>query len=107
MRDFMVFEKHILQSSRGMKRLVARANDDESAAQNAKVLPAVPEIYRHHPCYYLTNRFSVVGHDATVRWPSYSKIMDFELELAMVTGRKGFEYPRSRCERLYLRLHDL
>jgi 2-keto-4-pentenoate hydratase/2-oxohepta-3-ene-1,7-dioic acid hydratase in catechol pathway len=89
MRDFMVFEKHILQSSRGMKRLVARASGDESAAQDAKVLPAVSEIYRHHPCYYLTNRFSVVGHGATVRWPSYSKIMDFELELAMVTGRKG------------------
>jgi 2-keto-4-pentenoate hydratase/2-oxohepta-3-ene-1,7-dioic acid hydratase in catechol pathway len=88
MRDFMVFEKHILQSSRGMKRLIARARGDESEAQDAKAL-AVPEIYRHHPCNYLTNRFSVVGHGAMVRWPSYSKVMDFELELAMVTGRKG------------------
>jgi 2-keto-4-pentenoate hydratase/2-oxohepta-3-ene-1,7-dioic acid hydratase in catechol pathway len=31
----------------------------------------------------------VIGTDADVRWPPYSDKLDFELELAMVVGRRG------------------
>jgi 2-keto-4-pentenoate hydratase/2-oxohepta-3-ene-1,7-dioic acid hydratase in catechol pathway len=89
MRDFMVFETHIKQAFGGLQRLLAHAKGDKQAAQAAGPLAEVPAVYRSHPTNYITNRFSVVGPNATVRWPRYSKIMDYELELGMVTGKRG------------------
>jgi 2-keto-4-pentenoate hydratase/2-oxohepta-3-ene-1,7-dioic acid hydratase in catechol pathway len=31
----------------------------------------------------------VVGHDAEVHWPAYSRIIDYELEIGLVIGRGG------------------
>ncbi len=31
----------------------------------------------------------MVGHEAEVHWPSYSRIVDFELEIGAVIGRGG------------------
>jgi len=39
--------------------------------------------------YYKCNTFSVVGQDAEVHWPSYSRIIDYELEIGLVIGRGG------------------
>ena len=97
MRDFMVFETHIKQAFGAIQRLTARAKGDKQAEQAAKPLVEVPAVYRSHPTNYITNRFSVVGPDATVHWPRYSKLMDYELELGMVTGKKGANIPVERA----------
>ncbi|HEU0222146.1 MAG TPA: fumarylacetoacetate hydrolase family protein [Paracoccaceae bacterium] len=51
--------------------------------------PDVPPVYRAQPIYYVTNRFSVVGPEVEVTWPRYSRVMDYELEIAAVIGSGG------------------
>lgn len=85
-RDASVFPVHITQAPAGMQKLAAELQ--------GKPIPdarpgEVPAVYRQQPIYYITNRFSVIGPDETVRWPRYSKYMDFELELACVLWKGG------------------
>ena len=49
----------------------------------------IPEVYTRQPIYYISNRFSVVGPDAVVQWPGYSSVIDFELEIAIIIGKKA------------------
>lgn len=91
MRDGMSFPLHIRQSPLGQLKLKARAegNAAELARLEAEPLPELPEIYRRQPIYYITNRFSVQGTNTTVKWPRYSKVMDYELEFGVITKNKG------------------
>ena len=91
MRDAMSFPTHILQAPRGQRRLAARAanDDDELKRIDAEPLGELPELYRKQPIFYITNRFSVRGPNTTVKWPRYSKVMDYELEYGVVTRNKG------------------
>ncbi|UCE30738.1 MAG: fumarylacetoacetate hydrolase family protein [Burkholderiales bacterium] len=57
----------------------------------------IPGVWYQRPTWYKGNRFSVVGHEAEVEWPPYSEMMDFELELACVIGRKGRDIPGSEA----------
>jgi 2-keto-4-pentenoate hydratase/2-oxohepta-3-ene-1,7-dioic acid hydratase in catechol pathway len=91
MRDGMSFPLHILQAPRGQLKLAARARNDmaELARIDAEPLGELPEVYRKQPIYYITNRFSVRGTNTTVKWPRYSKVMDYELEFGIITKSKG------------------
>ncbi|HEY1932390.1 MAG TPA: fumarylacetoacetate hydrolase family protein [Acetobacteraceae bacterium] len=86
LRDCSVFAQHVGNAPLGMQRLKAKLAGEEPPALSA---PAVPDVYREQPVWYISNRFSVVGHDAIVRWPAYSRVMDFELEVAIVIGKGG------------------
>jgi 2-keto-4-pentenoate hydratase/2-oxohepta-3-ene-1,7-dioic acid hydratase in catechol pathway len=99
MRDGMSFPLHILQATRGQRKLAARANNDtaELARIDAEPLGELPEIYRKQPIYYITNRFSVRGTNTTVKWPRYSKVMDYELEYGIITRNKGANIPASKA----------
>lgn len=57
----------------------------------------IPPVWYRQPIYYKGNRFSVIGHQHDVRWPRYSRVMDYELELACVIGRGGSDIPRERA----------
>jgi len=87
MRDAMTFPLHILQGPRGSALQLARESGDfeEVSRLQAEPLGEVPAVYRERPIYYITNRFSVAGPGAVVKWPRYSKLMDYELELGCVT----------------------
>jgi 2-keto-4-pentenoate hydratase/2-oxohepta-3-ene-1,7-dioic acid hydratase in catechol pathway len=100
MRDGMSFPLHILQAPRGQLKLAARAKNDmaELARIEAEPLGELPEVYRRQPIYYFTNRFSVRGTDTTVKWPRYSKVMDYELEFGIITKNKGANIPASRAK---------
>jgi 2-keto-4-pentenoate hydratase/2-oxohepta-3-ene-1,7-dioic acid hydratase in catechol pathway len=41
------------------------------------------------PIYYKGNHRSVIGPGATVEWPSFTKKLDYECEIAAVVGRQG------------------
>ncbi|HVC63769.1 MAG TPA: fumarylacetoacetate hydrolase family protein [Acetobacteraceae bacterium] len=86
LRDCSVFAQHVSHAPLGMQRLKAALD-----GHGAGALPeaSVPEVYRAQPIWYISNRFSVVGQDAVVRWPAYSRVMDFELEVAIVIGKGG------------------
>jgi 2-keto-4-pentenoate hydratase/2-oxohepta-3-ene-1,7-dioic acid hydratase in catechol pathway len=100
MRDGMSFPLHIRQAPRGQLKLAARANNDMAELQrlNAEPLPELPEVYRKQPIYYITNRFSVRGTNTTVKWPRYSRVMDYELEFGIVTKNKGANIPAAKAK---------
>jgi len=82
-RDFLAFERHIRQARahRHLFGIVGGATDP------AKV--EIPAIWYQQPTYYKANRFSVIGHEENILWPSYSKMMDYELEFGAVIGKTG------------------
>ena len=95
MRDAMSFALHIRQSARGGKAVQAlRAGGREAfKAVMAEPLGDLPAVYRELPIYYITNRFTVVGPGAVVKWPRYSEVMDYELEVGVVTRRSRSNIP--------------
>jgi 2-keto-4-pentenoate hydratase/2-oxohepta-3-ene-1,7-dioic acid hydratase in catechol pathway len=76
-RDCLVFETHLRNAGKTWEKLANRPPME------------VPAVWYERPTWYKGNRFSVVGHESDVQWPLYSKLMDFELELACVIGRQG------------------
>ncbi|TKT82556.1 fumarylacetoacetate hydrolase family protein [Aquamicrobium sp. LC103] len=97
MRDGMSFPLHIRQSPRGMRKLLAAGDPAALAAIEAEPLADLPEVYRKLPIYYITNRMIVAGPEDTVRWPAYSKVMDYELEIGVFVGRTGTNIPASKA----------
>ncbi len=75
-RDFLAFEEHLKGAFAMAERLTGRHMD-------------IPAVWYQQPIYYKANRFSVVGPDADVHWPGYAQLLDYELELACVIGRRG------------------
>lgn len=95
-RDFMSFEKHVVQAFGAAFRMrasrAASAEErDALLAQAAAYRP--PEAWYAQPLYYKANRFAVSGPGATIEWPAYSRLMDYECELACVIGRSGRDIP--------------
>ena len=101
MRDAMSFAAHILQARRGFKALAARRERDEAAFRAAMAEPPgeLAPVYRKLPIYYITNRLTVIGPGVTVRWPRYSRVMDYELEIGVVTRRTRADIPRGEAGR--------
>jgi 2-keto-4-pentenoate hydratase/2-oxohepta-3-ene-1,7-dioic acid hydratase in catechol pathway len=99
MRDAMSFALHIRQSGRGSRALQALQTSDRRAFDAIMREPVedLAEIYRELPIYYLTNRLMVAGPRTTVNWPRYSQVMDYELEIAIVTRRTRSNIPKSEA----------
>jgi len=99
MRDAMSFALHIRQSGRGARAIQARRANGQEAfkAVMQEPLEDLPAVYREMPIYYITNRFTVVGNETTVHWPRYSEVMDYELEVAIVTRRTRANIPRNEA----------
>jgi Fumarylacetoacetate (FAA) hydrolase family len=109
MRDAMSFALHIRQAARGSRALRAMqfGGYEAFAAAMAEPLEELAAVYRDAPIYYLTNSFTVAGPDATVIWPRYSKVMDYELEIGIFTKRTRANIPAKRGLRAHPRLHNI
>jgi 2-keto-4-pentenoate hydratase/2-oxohepta-3-ene-1,7-dioic acid hydratase in catechol pathway len=83
LRDFLSFEKHVRQS-RANRHLFGIEGEPRDPAQ-VKIAP----VWYERPIYYKSNCFSVVGTGADIEWPNYSQAIDYELEVALVTGKRG------------------
>ncbi len=93
MRDFLCFEQHLRQ---------ARANRYLFGIGTARLDPAsidVPKVWYEQPVYYKCNRFSVIGTGQDVLWPRYSKMLDYELEFGIFTGKRGKNIPREKADK--------
>ena len=100
-RDCMSFEKHALNAPRGAARyMAAKTNDPEAtfAAIEASGRLALAPVWYDIPIYYKANRFGVVGTGTDIPWPKYSSLRDFELELAVVVGRRGVDIQSEDAE---------
>jgi 2-keto-4-pentenoate hydratase/2-oxohepta-3-ene-1,7-dioic acid hydratase in catechol pathway len=78
LRDFLAFEDHV-------KRGAARRQGE------------VPEYWYEAPIYYKGNHRQLIGPDGTCKWPPYAQILDFELEMAMIVGRRGRDIPSDKA----------
>ncbi|MBR9762014.1 MAG: fumarylacetoacetate hydrolase family protein [Rhodobacteraceae bacterium] len=85
-RDASTAPRHIANAPVGMRRLAAALAGEPDPGPAEGV---VPDVYKAQPIFYITNRFSVAGHEDTVIWPGYSEYMDYELEVAVVIGKGG------------------
>jgi 2-keto-4-pentenoate hydratase/2-oxohepta-3-ene-1,7-dioic acid hydratase in catechol pathway len=77
------------------------AADDPTTAEQALRASgrfAVPDIWYQQPLYYKANRFSVAPSGKDILWPDYSKMMDFELEMACVIGKKGRDINKDNAD---------
>ena len=92
MRDFLCFEKHLLQAFGQARKIRAQASPDPEKAMRemeAQGVFAIPKIWYERPSFYKPSRFAVCGTGQDVVWPAYSKTIDYELEFAAVIGKTG------------------
>jgi 2-keto-4-pentenoate hydratase/2-oxohepta-3-ene-1,7-dioic acid hydratase in catechol pathway len=75
LRDFMAYEEHVRNT-----------------------LGEPPDVWFDIPVCYKGNPDTVVGPGATVEWPDYSDLWDYELELAAVVGKPGTAVPADEAE---------
>ena len=100
-RDCLGFEEHLKNSYKSAIKLSAMAADDPNQAEQelkASGRFTVPEVWYQQPLYYKANRFSVAQSGKDVVWPAYSEVMDFELELACIIGKKGKDISNANAE---------
>ncbi|HWH83913.1 MAG TPA: fumarylacetoacetate hydrolase family protein [Burkholderiaceae bacterium] len=76
-RDCSVFEEHMQGGVNFMRKM--------GIDPNAKI----PDIWYQKPIYYKGNHLAISGPDADLVRPPYGEKLDYELEIAMVTGKRG------------------
>ena len=99
-RDCLGFEEHLKNAFESALKLSAMATDDPVNAEEelrASGRFAVPEVWYQQPLYYKANRFSVAQSGKDVVWPAYSEVMDFELEMACIIGKKGTDITKENA----------
>ena len=79
-RDFYAHEKHV---ATGFKK------------RGEPIPPAWYEI----PAYYKGATVGFIGPDEEILWPSYTDVLDYELELGMVIGRDGINVKESSAHK--------
>ncbi len=91
-RDFMLYERHFIQASRGYLRRfhpfaarVARAFEVVTRRPLASFRPSA--VWYRQPIYYLGNHLSFVTEGDELPWPSYTDALDYELELGFLLAK--------------------
>ncbi|HUZ31291.1 MAG TPA: fumarylacetoacetate hydrolase family protein [Xanthobacteraceae bacterium] len=100
LRDFLCFEKHLIQAFTQILRIRAASSPEPEKAlreldQQGAFKP--PQVWYDRPSFYKPSRFAVCGTGQDVAWPAYSKTIDYELEFACVIGTAGRDIPRDKA----------
>lgn len=69
-RDFYAHEKHVAKGFEKRKE-------------------PIPEAWYEIPAYYKGPTTGFIGTNSEILWPSYTKVLDYELELGMIVSRSG------------------
>lgn len=85
MRDFIAFEQHMQMAGWNGAKLRETWGAPPAPAE----APPIPAVWFQQPIYYKCNRFATSAPDAAIAWPSWSSVIDYELELACVIGKGG------------------
>ena len=89
MRDFMVFEEHVLPAWR-----------DSGLTRG-------PDVWYEQPIGYLSNVANILGPRDAVEMPGGSQRLDFELEVGAILGRAARSVTPEQAGRLHRGLHRL
>lgn len=101
-RDCLMFEAHLKNSFTALRRKAAANAPDPEAAMREyeeKGLYAVPQVWYEIPLYYKANRNAVIGGDEDIVWPSYSNLLDFELEFGCFLNARTKDVDAEEAER--------
>jgi fumarylacetoacetate (FAA) hydrolase len=79
LRDFYAFEDHV------------------KTARARRGLP-MPQEWYEFPAFYYSNPHVIYGPGNEIPCPSYTKNLDYELEVACVIGRGGIDIPEAEAE---------
>jgi 2-keto-4-pentenoate hydratase/2-oxohepta-3-ene-1,7-dioic acid hydratase in catechol pathway len=89
MRAFMLWESHVIASSRMLvkhffpKPVWMAVSAFEKTGRTFPMLKPKPGFYAH-PTFYMANHTMVLADGQQMWWPSHTEALDFELELACV-----------------------
>lgn len=91
-RDFMLYERHVVDAGRGMVRRFMPQMWEALGAYEAAHGEPHPDLrprplWYEKPIYYVGNHLSVIPDGATVPWPAYTRALDYELELGVVIAQ--------------------
>jgi len=101
-REFMVFEQHIINALRkfAMPRWLGTLDEwlDGAFGRKATVAYRLNHLWYERPIYYKGNRFGVVGDGARVTIPRYCRAMfDWELEFGIFLCKQGRDIPQEQA----------
>ncbi len=92
-RDFMLCERHAINSGRGMVKKclpgifpVIKAYESITRSTFPALKPK--KAYYKNPVYYKGNHLSFVGSGSEVIYPDYATLWDYELELGMIITKQ-------------------
>lgn len=91
-RDFMLWEQHVIAATRGLVKHFLPQMWETLAAHEAATGEVHPQlrpksIWYEQPIYYMGNHRSFLPDGATIPWPVYTRVLDYELELGVVIAQ--------------------
>ncbi len=94
LRSFALWERHMTRAAKGMVsrfgspllKSLAAGHERLTGRLIAPMRPR-PNYYRF-PQYYMGNHRSLIEDGQELPWPSFSEVVDFELEIGMVIARQ-------------------
>lgn len=94
-RDFMLYESHVINATRGYVRRFMPAAYKVATAYEAVTRTTFPafrpgKLWYQQPIYYMSNHLAFVPSGTPLTCPSYSNALDYELELGAVLGKPLF-----------------
>lgn len=94
-RDFMLYEQHVLDASRGLVRrfhpLQYRfVRTVETVTRRTFPLLKPKRLFYAQPMYYMSNAMTFVPSGTPIAAPPYSQALDYELEIGFVLARGLF-----------------
>jgi 2-keto-4-pentenoate hydratase/2-oxohepta-3-ene-1,7-dioic acid hydratase in catechol pathway len=100
-REFMVFEQHVINCTRRFEMPGWRATIDRSVekmfGRKATLAYRRARPWYERPVYYKGNRMNVIGDGAQVAIPRYTQAFDWELEFGIFLCKKGRDIPREKA----------
>jgi 2-keto-4-pentenoate hydratase/2-oxohepta-3-ene-1,7-dioic acid hydratase in catechol pathway len=100
-REFMVFEQHVVNCTRRFGMPVWLGSLDRSVekilGRKATLAYRAMRPWYERPVYYKGNRMSVIGDGASVTIPRYTKAFDWELEFGIFLCRQGRDIPKEKA----------
>ncbi|MDP3857283.1 MAG: fumarylacetoacetate hydrolase family protein [Stagnimonas sp.] len=85
---FSVYEGHMKQAFASV--LEMKAGKGVAATVKALgLMKKMPKRFYQRPLYYKGNNLSVSAHEQDVIWPRWTKMLDYEMELGVVLGKRG------------------
>ncbi len=102
-RDFMLYEAHAVAAARGFVRRFMPGAARLVGAYEALTHRTFPKLRPHalwyrQPIYYLGNHLTIATDGDEIAIPSYTRALDYELELGFVLAKPLHDATPERCE---------